>query len=171
RRQAHAAKGRRDGGLADVLSLLPPVDRAAMAGTTGFDRLYAADVAEAYAQGIVGLLDDGALVAGPWGFTPEQVPTPVHMWHGQLDTVVPTDEATALAERLPRCTPHLLPEQGHLLVLPCWDTLLTTLLTAMQAMPTASRTPRPPEVVYEPRGSHRPGPQRPGRRSGGQTAS
>lgn len=161
RRQASAAKGRRGGGLAEVMALLPPVDRAAMTGTAGFPELYAGDVAEAYAQGIAGLLDDGALVAGSWGFTPEQIPTPVHLWHGDLDDVVALADARALADRLPRATFHPVPDHGHLLVLPCWTDLLARLVQEMQAIPSASRTPRPPVVEYKPRGSHRVGPRRP----------
>ena len=42
---------------------------------------------------------------------------PVHLWQGGRDLMVPPAHGRWLADRLPTCTPHLLPDDGHLTLL------------------------------------------------------
>jgi pimeloyl-ACP methyl ester carboxylesterase len=49
----------------------------------------------------------------PWVFDLSAVATEVHLWHGEADRLAPVSTARWLATRLPRCTAHFLPGEGH----------------------------------------------------------
>ena len=53
----------------------------------------------------------------PWGFAPQDVRVPVHLWQGGQDLMVPPAHGRWLADHLPTCTPHLLRDDGHLTLL------------------------------------------------------
>lgn len=74
------------------------------------------DTREALRQGLRGYWWDLVLLAKPWGFAPSSLRLPVHLWHGDADTVVPVAAGRTLASSIPRCEGHFLPCQGHLLV-------------------------------------------------------
>jgi pimeloyl-ACP methyl ester carboxylesterase len=80
-------------------------------------RLLLNDFAEALARGTRGLAADVARL-GCWGFDPENVEVPVHLWHGARDAEIDVSAARRLAERLPRCTPRFIAGEGHLGLLP-----------------------------------------------------
>ena len=48
-----------------------------------------------------GQVDDYRAFAAPWGFAPEDVASPVTIWQGDRDRLVPAEWATMLAARLP----------------------------------------------------------------------
>src|SRR5262249_38095564 len=49
---------------------------------------------EALRAGVEGYVQDELIIATrPWGFRVEEIRTPVHLWHGELDTLVPIDSA------------------------------------------------------------------------------
>lgn len=58
---------------------------------------------------------DYRILAGPWGFCPEDVSAEVQLWHGAGDRLLPPDHSERLAARLPRATLHRLPGHGHFL--------------------------------------------------------
>lgn len=88
------------------------------------------DLLEAFAGGCLGVAGDCARLRG-WGFEPEAVRTPVHVWHGRQDRHVAVAAAESLARRLPDCDGHFLPDEGHLGVLPHYaDDILQTLIAA-----------------------------------------
>jgi pimeloyl-ACP methyl ester carboxylesterase len=64
----------------------------------------------------------------PWGFSLPDVRMPVALWHGERDQNVPAAWGHYLAETLPGCAAHFLPDGGHLLVFNHLDTMLTELL-------------------------------------------
>ena len=70
---------------------------------------------ESVRRGVEGPLRDGWILAGPWGFEPEQVDVPVHLWHGDADPTVPLRHAEELASRLPRAHLCVCPAEGHML--------------------------------------------------------
>jgi len=74
------------------------------------------DTREALRQGLRGYWWDLVLLAKPWGFSPSGIALPVHLWHGEADTVVPVSMGRALATSIPRCHSRFLPGEGHLLV-------------------------------------------------------
>lgn len=75
-----------------------------------------ADTCESVRQGLRGYWWDLVLLARPWGFAPEGVTIPVHLWHGEADGIVPCSEGRCLSRALPYCDSHYLPAEGHYLV-------------------------------------------------------
>jgi pimeloyl-ACP methyl ester carboxylesterase len=99
--------------LADVLGgLIPPVDRAVL--TDDFAAFFSESGREAFRTGIWGWYDDDMAFVRDWGFDPRAIRTPVHVWQGALDTMVPFAHGTWLAERLPAARAHLFDDDGHL---------------------------------------------------------
>ena len=72
-------------------------------------------MAESVRRGLEGPVRDAWILAGPWGFAPEDVTTEVHLWHGDGDPIVPLRHSQELASALPRATLHRCPGEGHLL--------------------------------------------------------
>lgn len=70
---------------------------------------------ESVRRGVEGPRHDAWILAGPWGFQPEEVDMDVHLWHGDCDPVVPLRHAQELASRLPLSHLHVCPGEGHLL--------------------------------------------------------
>jgi len=105
---------RAEGVVAEMASLLPPVDRAVLTGEYGED--VAAGWRESVRTGVDGWLDDDLAMVGPWGFEVEEVGVPTFVWQGEEDLMVPFAHGRWLSERLPRATTHLLPGEGHLSV-------------------------------------------------------
>jgi predicted esterase len=61
----------------------------------------AASLAEGLAQGARGAAYDGMLLGRDWGFEPEQLHSAVvHLWHGEMDTQVPVEQARALSRQI-----------------------------------------------------------------------
>lgn len=72
---------------------------------------------EALRGGAAGVVEDAAIQARPWGFGLEQVRTPVQLWHGDRDQIVPLHHASYAAERIPDATLNIVGGTGHLLAL------------------------------------------------------
>jgi pimeloyl-ACP methyl ester carboxylesterase len=92
-------------------------------------RLFADDFAEATRQGIRGLIHDAHLLASPWGFRPEELRPglPVHLWHGDEDTIVPIAMGQYHAQAIPGCQATFIPGGGHYLVFDHYRHILATL--------------------------------------------
>ena len=74
------------------------------------------DLHEAYRQGSDAQFLDGQLVMGDvWDFPLTEISTSVHLWHGELDTLVPASAASAIALASPRIRLSIGPRAGHLL--------------------------------------------------------
>jgi pimeloyl-ACP methyl ester carboxylesterase len=69
---------------------------------------------EAFHQGARGPACDGSLIGQGWGFRPEDITLPVHLWHGELDQEVPVRVARETARRLPHCRAAVYPDDGHI---------------------------------------------------------
>ena len=100
--------------IADAMqTLLPAVDRAVMTGVLAQDVV--ANFGGALAPGVDGWLDDDVAFTRPWGFELSALAdTPVTIWQGHLDLMVPQAHGRWLAAALPHATAHLLPDDGHL---------------------------------------------------------
>ncbi|MCW2606951.1 MAG: alpha/beta hydrolase fold protein [Frankiales bacterium] len=98
-----------------MASVLSPPDQEVFTGEVA-EHLHAG-MALALRDGVDGWLDDDLAFTQPWGFAPEDVAVPAHLWQGEQDLMVPPAHGRWLADRLPRCTPHLLPDDGHLTLL------------------------------------------------------
>lgn len=83
----------------------------------------------AVAQGVAGMVAD---IAGyslrPWGFDPADVTQPVLLGYGTADERVGAAHGRWYRDALPNARLELLPDLGHLLVVPCWERALQHLL-------------------------------------------
>jgi pimeloyl-ACP methyl ester carboxylesterase len=70
-------------------------------------------VADALRQGTRGAVQELALLRPPWPFPLGEVKTPVHLWHGALDTNAPIANSRHLADELPDATLHVSESSDH----------------------------------------------------------
>lgn len=78
-------------------------------------KLFLQHMREGYRPGIKGAVSDIQLFMKPWGFDLADITTPVRLWQGELDTMVPPAMGRYLAERLPNCKSEFIADAGHLL--------------------------------------------------------
>jgi pimeloyl-ACP methyl ester carboxylesterase len=90
-------------------------------------RIATEQLREALRQGARATVDENAMCARPWGFQPEDVATPVRLWHGDRDRVCPLHHAEHLASALPNATLTVL-HGGHMIVLRCIEDVLRALV-------------------------------------------
>ena len=83
---------------------------------------------ELYRQGLEGVMQDEALLAGLWGFDLADIVVPTCLWHGEADTIIPVSVGRYLAKHFPHCRTHFLPHEGHLLYLKHWQEILATII-------------------------------------------
>ena len=69
---------------------------------------------QALAGSAAGAVTDYALLARPWHVALDEIPVPVHCWHGTADTLVPLAHTEAMLERLPNARLTTWPGEGHL---------------------------------------------------------
>jgi pimeloyl-ACP methyl ester carboxylesterase len=92
--------------------LVSDVDKAALGG--GYAEYMAASFSRAVSTGIAGWRDDDIAFVTPWGFDLPSIQTPVAVWQGGADQMVPMAHGAWLAAHIPGAEPHLLPDEGHL---------------------------------------------------------
>ena len=91
------------------------------------DNLLAGAV-EAVRQGPRGLaVEIQCIFARPWGFRPQDITVPVHLWYGDADALVPVGSGRYLAETIPGAELRICPAEGHMLLYTRWEEMLTTL--------------------------------------------
>ena len=95
-----------------VLKLLGKSDAAALGDPAIFDICYDT-FREAWAGSADGVFDDAQIYALPWGFAPEEIRTPVDVWHGRDDRNFHWQLAESLAGKIPDARLHLLENEGH----------------------------------------------------------
>lgn len=71
---------------------------------------------------------DYRIFVTPWGFDPADVTVPVEVWHGLEDRTVAPAHAEVLARDLPDARLHLVPGEGHLLLVARPGEILESLL-------------------------------------------
>jgi pimeloyl-ACP methyl ester carboxylesterase len=92
---------------------LSPSDREVVP-TLGPPREAMALFTQAFLHGAHGVVADYAAIAGPWGFDVGTITTPVAVFHGDADTMVPLRHGEELAARVPGATLTVWPGAGHL---------------------------------------------------------
>ncbi|PWJ26665.1 pimeloyl-ACP methyl ester carboxylesterase [Branchiibius hedensis] len=97
-----------------LASLLPPTDLAVLTDEFGQDM--AANFREALRVSAEGWIDDDLAFVRPWGFDLADVKTPVSLWQGTDDLMVPFAHGEWLTANVPGVVAHLLPGEGHLSV-------------------------------------------------------
>lgn len=101
------------GYLANVAEHFAPADRATLDDPT-VQAIFAESVAEAYRQGVRAHVWDDKLFTHPWGFRLRDITTPVRIWQGDADVIVPPSHARYLAAALPNSVATVVPGEGHL---------------------------------------------------------
>ncbi len=71
---------------------------------------------EAYSNGVKGHIMDNQILTEDWNILYDKITCPVHIWHGEEDTLAPIPGVRALAAFLPHATPNYIAGAGHLLM-------------------------------------------------------
>jgi pimeloyl-ACP methyl ester carboxylesterase len=117
---------------AGMAALLPEVDLAAMTDEAGEDLV--ASFGEALREGIDGWVDDDLAFVTPWGFPAAAIKSPVTLWQGDADLMVPFAHGRWLADTIPGVDANLLAGEGHIsIAVGEPDRLLDALLASVQA--------------------------------------
>jgi pimeloyl-ACP methyl ester carboxylesterase len=85
---------------------------------------------EAYRQGLTGFTWDVRLLTRSWGFALEGIKVPVYLWHGTADDFTTTGMARHMATKIPGCNARIYQGEGHMLLIPRWDEILSTVRAA-----------------------------------------
>ncbi len=97
--------------LRDLESLLSPVDKAVFQTIGPY---LTAGARRGLAPGVAGWRDDDLAFVRPWGFSPEEIRSPVALWQGKHDLFVPFAHGQWLCSRIPHAAQNLTEEDGHL---------------------------------------------------------
>lgn len=81
------------------------------------------EMSEAWRQGAAGWVGD-VLAFFNWGFEPEDIQTPVEVFHGGADEILFPAMGQSLAERLPQSRFHLIPDEGHFCLFRHWAKIM-----------------------------------------------
>jgi len=84
-------------------------------------------VGEALRQGPAGIAWERVVAFEPYPLQLEEISVDVHLWHGELDLVIPRAAAEFLAARIPNCMVTIWPSEGHIAIARHWDEILTVL--------------------------------------------
>jgi pimeloyl-ACP methyl ester carboxylesterase len=68
---------------------------------------------EAFRRGGAGAAEDGLIYGADWGIDLAAIKTPVHLWHGESDRVVPSSMGRWIAERIPGAQATYRTGEGH----------------------------------------------------------
>jgi len=93
----------------------PNIDRA-IADRPEVSSRIMAELAEAIRPGARGLVDDMRRAQRPWGFEPESIAVPVHLWQGRADSVVPPSHGEYWMNAVADCRATFLEGEGHMLI-------------------------------------------------------
>jgi len=85
-------------------------------------------------SGVQGTVEDFRLLAGDWGFLPEEVRVHTVLWHGAEDPTVPLHHAQDLAARVPCSELLVVPGAGHLLTATRPDDLLAGIVRRLDGV-------------------------------------
>lgn len=85
-------------------------------------------LAYATGNGVVGLVDELALLLKPWGFDPSEIGIPVAFWHGDADNTIPLHHARYLASAIHGSSLVVCPGEGHMVMERHLDEVLAAVL-------------------------------------------
>lgn len=92
--------------------LVPDIDKQVLAG--GYAESMAAQTRRALASGLDGWVDDDLAFTRQWGFELGSVRSPVTVWQGDLDLMVPFAHGRWLANHLHTAHARMVPGHGHI---------------------------------------------------------
>jgi pimeloyl-ACP methyl ester carboxylesterase len=131
---AHMRDVKPDEVAAALGGLVGDVDKRALTGD--YAEFMAAGFHKAVSTGIAGWRDDDLAFVNPWGFELSAITTPVAVWQGGEDRMVPMAHGAWLANHIAGAEQHLLPPEGHLsLALNRFGDVLDGLLSMTETAP------------------------------------
>jgi pimeloyl-ACP methyl ester carboxylesterase len=95
-----------------LLRFLQPCDANVLRDAKSFEACFES-ARQAWRSSAAGVMIDAEIYAKPWGFSLEEVPVPVRLWHGTKDRTFSSRLAEQVAARLPNCEFHLVDDAGH----------------------------------------------------------
>jgi pimeloyl-ACP methyl ester carboxylesterase len=86
-------------------------------------------LSEAFRVSVDECINEAVLMTKPWDFSLAEIKIPVDIWHGENDTMAPTDEIKKLAPTIPNCQTHYIPGAGHFIMddEETWKNILITI--------------------------------------------
>lgn len=72
---------------------------------------------------------DAVLFSRWWGFDVSQIQTPIYLWHGDDDLVVPLDHGKRMAAMIPNSRLSVVPGKGHLAMLDAAEEAIDLILS------------------------------------------
>ena len=100
-----------------IMRSFPPADRTVLTEWAPPDNALAF-VREAMRQGTEGCVQDYRIFGEPWGFDLEEIRVPVDIWEGAEDRTGPPGYRAFLKRHIPQATVTVVPDEGHLSLLP-----------------------------------------------------
>jgi pimeloyl-ACP methyl ester carboxylesterase len=114
-------------------------DRAIL-NQCGLRRSLGTSMREGLNRSVEGAVQDLRLYCGPWDLALHQLQTPVSIWQGSDDTIVPPDAAYRLADVLPNCRLEVIDDMGHYWLFGSFERILDAIRIAPPRRNRASRT-------------------------------
>ena len=71
---------------------------------------------EAFVNGVDGHVSDMSIFTKKWNIPYEAIQCPVHIWHGEEDTLAPLPGAIALSKMIKNANTLFIPKAGHLIM-------------------------------------------------------
>ncbi|MFN2491054.1 MAG: alpha/beta fold hydrolase [Actinomycetota bacterium] len=94
-------------------------------------RLLASARAEAFRQGVTGYAQDIFVQGRSWPFDPSAIAAPVHVVHGELDTLLPLAHSRHTSEVIAGSNLRVLPGHGHFTILGELPTMASALARSL----------------------------------------
>lgn len=107
---------------------LPDTELEALAAASALLDVMLEGAPESTRQGHAGVICDDLTLVSPWGFELSAITAPLHLWHGELDTLVPLHHAEYVAALVPCATLHRCEGKGHFDMFGLQASVLETLL-------------------------------------------
>lgn len=105
----------------------PPADRDIFTAPAIRELCIQSDT-EAFRHGLLAYAWDARLLTRPWGFQLDKIKVPVHIWHGSMDNSTTMAMARYMAEKIPNGKLTACEGEAHMLLIPHWEEILTTLI-------------------------------------------
>jgi pimeloyl-ACP methyl ester carboxylesterase len=105
--------------------LVSDADRSAL--TRDVAELLAESLRRGVSTGVAGWRDDDLAFAREWGFNLAAIRTPIAIWQGAQDRMVPVDHGRWLAANVSGARVHLEENHGHFLLFTCIERLMDEL--------------------------------------------
>jgi pimeloyl-ACP methyl ester carboxylesterase len=84
-------------------------------------------------------VQDMAIGIREWGFDPQEIGMPIHIWHGELDRNIPVAHALHLVQTIPEATLHRFAGEGHWMLVDHMSEILSVVSSerpSLSPMPT-----------------------------------